>query len=229
MIKLVVLDLDMTIIDTLRRFHRMFNIALEKFGGRKIDWEHFLKDYKRMMSLGGFSLRGLPLLIKYYPVPIHKEVFWQYFRRLWNIKALANEDRLIEGAYEALKFLKENDIKAGIITGRIVPPESVWEELKKFNIAEFMYFVYTFQEGYEKGGKRKDLLLRALKETKVEKSEVMMVGDQIPDMVSAKEVGVTAVGVLTGLISERILRKHGADIILESVKDIPKVIEKMNN
>jgi len=227
MIKLVIFDLDMTLIDTLKRFHRMFNIALKNFGAREVEWRDFIKDYKKMMSLGGFSLKGIFLLLKYYPAKIHKHEFWLYFRKLWNLKGMDEEDRLIEGAKETLMFLKERGIKVGIITGRITKPENIKEELKKFGIEKYVDFIYTFSENFEKGGKRSTLIKKAMEEYGVRPEETICVGDQIPDMRSGEEAGVITVGVLTGLVDEGILKKNGASIVIRSVKELPAIIEKI--
>jgi len=47
-------------------------------------------------------------------------------------------------------------------------------------------------------------------------------------MEDLKEAGVITVGVLTGLVDERILKKNGASIVIRSVKELPAIIEKID-
>ena len=51
--------------------------------------------------------------------------------------------------------------------------------------------------------------------------------DYWPDMQSGREVGIFTIGVLTGLESEEKLRENGANAVIESVKDLPKIIENL--
>ncbi len=210
MLKLVIFDLDQTLINTLPRFYRIFNLALEHFGGKKIDWNTFMKDYEE------------DTLNRH--VPVEPKEFWDYFLSHYN-DIMCEKDRLIYGAEDVLKFLKEKGINVVITTGRMVPPREVWDELRRFGIDKYVDFVYTRLDGYGDGRRRTELIREAMKKFNASKDETMLVADYWPDMQSGREVGIFTIGVLTGFESEEKLRKNGADVVIPSVKDLIDVIK----
>ncbi len=210
MLKLVIFDLDQTLINTLPRFYRIFNLTLEHFGGKKIDWNTFMKDYEE------------DTLNRH--VPVGPKEFWDYFLSHYN-DIMCEKDRLIDGAKDVLKFLKDRDINVVITTGRMVPAEKVWDELRRFGINKYVDFVYTRLDGYGDGRRRTELIREAMKKFNASKDETILVADYWPDMQSGREVGIFTVGVLTGLESEGKLRENGADVVIPSVKDLIDVIK----
>lgn len=58
------------------------------------------------------------------------------------------------------------------------------------------------------------------------KDETWMIGDRKYDMEGAKEVGVKAIGVLFGYGTKEELESTGADIIVETVKDLETILLK---
>ncbi len=138
---------------------------------------------------------------------------------------MCEKDRLIDGAAEILKFLKEKSINVVITTGRMVPPREVWDELCRFGIDKYVDFVYTRLDGYGDGRRRTELIREAMKKFNAFKDETMLVADYWPDMQSGREVGIFTIGVLTGFESEEKLRENGADVVIPSVKDLIDVIK----
>lgn len=212
MLRLALFDLDQTLLNTLPRFHKIFNLALKHFHAKEISWEEFIKHYKN---------DDLHIFI-----PVEHRQFWDYFLEHYNDLECV-KDTPIDGSLETLQFLKRRGIKVGIITGRMVPREEVWKDLKKFNMDAYVDFVYTRRDNYEDGRKRTELIKRALREMGVEPRETIFVGDYWPDMQSGREAGVITVGVLTGFESEEKLKKYGADYVIPSVKYLPTLLEKI--
>ena len=212
MLKLVIFDLDQTLINTLPRFHRIFNKSLEHFGGKPIDWDTFIKDYAD------------DILNRH--VPVEPRIFWDYFLSHYN-DIECKRDEPIEGALDVLKFLKDRGIKVVITTGRMVPSSEVWKELERFGMDKYVDLVYTRLNNYGDGRRRTELIREAMKRFNVSKDETMLVADYWPDMQSGREAGVLTVGVLTGLEGEKKLREHGADAVIESVRDLPKLLDDL--
>lgn len=71
---------------------------------------------------------------------------------------------------------------------------------------------------------RSGLLRRILDDYGVKVDEVLFVGDYWVDMYSAKKVGLKCVGVLTGYEPADRLMKFGADYVIRSVVELPKII-----
>ncbi len=205
MLRLVIFDLDQTLIDTLPRFHKIFNMALRHFGCQEVGWSEFVDKY-RDDTLNDY-------------VCINKREFWDYFLSHYN-DLYCEKDRPIEGAYDTLKTLKNLGKNVVIITGRMVPSSEVWKELKRFNMDGFVDYVYTRNDNYCDGRRRTELILEAMKKFNVGPEETVFVGDYWPDMQSGREAGVFTVGVLTGHENEKKLIDNGADAVIESVADL---------
>ncbi len=212
MVKLVIFDLDQTLVNTLPRFYRMFNHTLEKFGCKPVEWDVFVKKYHDD-TLNTFVCGDV-------------KKFWHYFLSHYN-DISCEKDKLIEGALDTLKRLKERGIKVVITTGRIVPREKIWEELRKYGINKYVDEVFTRYDHYGDGKRRTEMLLHAMKLFNVTPKETVFVGDYWPDMVSGKEVGVFTIGVLTGHENEEKLKKYGADAVIESVAKLFDLVDRL--
>jgi len=212
MLKLVIFDLDQTLLNTLPRFHRIFNMALEHFHAKPVDWDTFIKDYAE------------DVLNKH--VPVDPKIFWDYFLSHYN-DIECEKDVPIQGAVDVLRFLKEKGLHIVITTGRMVPAQEVWRELQKFGMDKYVDFVYTRLDKYGDGRRRTELIKEAMDKFKASREETILVADYWPDMQSGREVGIFTIGVLTGLESEEKLRENGANAVIESVKDLPKIIENL--
>ncbi|RLG76128.1 MAG: hypothetical protein DRO23_01855 [Thermoprotei archaeon] len=215
MVKIVVLDLDMTLIDTLERFFIVYNTTREIFGLNKISKEEFMHYFKNDM------------LDPIIPENINKMNFWKTFRTLYG-NVFTHKDKPIEGAIEVLKWLKKNNYRVIVTTGREIDPEKIWAELKEYNMAEYVDEVYTIKQQKPEDEhipfSRKGILNEILQKYGVNPEDVVFVGDYWVDMEAGKAVGVKTVGVLTGLKTEELLRKHGADIVINGIWDLPKVL-----
>jgi len=56
----------------------------------------------------------------------------------------------------------------------------------------------------------------------------VFVGDSIKDVICAKNLDVLAVGVTTGLSSKAQLINSGANYVISSVNEVPKLLSKIN-
>jgi len=215
LVKLVIFDLDQTLIDTIHRFHEVFNRVLEMFGGVRISWNDFIVAYSS------------DTLDDYIPKSCDKRVFWREFRRIYSL-FIHDLDKPIGGVEDVLKFLKLMGLKIVVCTGRECSREDVVKELQRFNLIQYVDGVYTlmYQDPSEEDVVfcRSGLLKRILDDYDVKVDEVLFVGDYWVDMYSAKKVGLKCVGVLTGYEPADRLMKFGADYIIRSVVELPKII-----
>ncbi len=211
MLHLGIFDLDQTLLDTLHRFHRIFNRTLHRLGAAEIGWDEFIREYARD------ALRVF--------IPGRCEEFWDIFLRSYN-DIICKKDHVIPGAMETLRDLKERDIPVVITTGRMVPHEVVEEELRKFSMEKYVDHVYTRQDFYEDGKRKIEMLRRAMKDFDVKPKNAVFVGDYWPDMESGRVAGVFTIGVLTGLQDESVLRRHGAQEVIPSVKELISLLRR---
>ncbi len=216
--KLVILDLDLTILDTLKRFYGTFNKTLEEFGLNKVSWDIFMDNFKR------------DTLNNILPANINRRMFWEEFRRLYS-RWMHEEDKPIPGALETLKWLKQKGFKVVVSTGRDADPTDIWRELRHFGLDKYIDDVFTINMQDRSVERipflRTDLLRLILKKYMVDTSNAIFVGDYWVDMESGKETGLVTIAVLTGYKEPDLLKRHGADYILKDISELPKLISDM--
>ncbi len=204
-IKVIILDLDQTLLHTLHRFHSVFS---EMVGG--LDWEDFLELFRedRLDEL----IEG------------DRAKFWEEFTRRFS-KARHQEDRPIEGARDVLKRLSER-YRIVVTTGRRVPPEEIWRELEEFDLSPYVHDVRTLL-GHDGVWHRDDLLREILRELGVSPEEAVFVGDYWVDMDSARRAGIRAIAVRTGLEPDERLMRHGAIRVIDGIWELEGALREM--
>ncbi len=132
---------------------------------------------------------------------------------------------LLPGVMECLKDLKEKGVKMGLFT--MNSEKSVDFILNRFSLKSYFEAVVPRNKvDYVKP--HPDHLGSVLKQLNVKASGVMVVGDSIADMRSAKEVKAIAVGLPTGVSTVDQLTNNGANFIITSILDLPVLVNKEN-
>jgi phosphoglycolate phosphatase len=137
----------------------------------------------------------------------------------------AKTTSLMPGVKETLDAVKEMNLKVGLCT--INSEKSTDFILRRFKVTDYFDAVVTRSKvKYVKPNT--EHLEAVLKELGVNASETVVVGDGAGDMRCAKESKAIAVGLPTGFSSANDLMNSGADYIVSSVADLPKLIEQLN-
>ena len=218
-IKVIIFDLDQTLIDTLHRFFDVFNETLKHYNLESIDLSTFNRLYKE------------DRLNAVIPETVDLKAFWVEFRRLYS-NFENSKDSLIEKVPEVLKYLKEKGYTLVVTTGRETSPDRIRAELDKFKIGTFIDYILTLAQQNPSEEKemfsRTGLLKQILEKYHVTKNEVIFVGDYWVDMDAGKKVGIFTIGVLTGHESEEKLYKYGASLVVPSVAELPSILKKID-
>ncbi|MEM0006855.1 MAG: HAD family hydrolase [Candidatus Bathyarchaeia archaeon] len=137
----------------------------------------------------------------------------------------AKTTSLQPGVKEILKALKDMGLRVGICT--VNSQKSVDYILKKFKIGEFFDAVTT-RDDVRNVKPNTEHLEATLKALGVNPKEALVVGDSPADMKCAKELGVIAVALPTGMSAPKELADAGANYIITTITDIPTLIEQIN-
>lgn len=134
----------------------------------------------------------------------------------------AKTTSLLPSVVETLKILKEMGLKIGLCT--VNSEKSAIYILKRFGIADFFDAVIPRNKvkHVKPSGEHLEAVLKALK---VSPKEALLVGDATRDMQCAKELKVMAVGLSTGISSQKELMNAGANYLITSIADLPSLIE----
>jgi len=136
----------------------------------------------------------------------------------------SNRTSLIEGAYEALNFVRSIGFKCGLIT--LNSRRSTEIVLDKFNLKRFFDVVVT-RDDVRNFKPHVEHLAKAISLMQLNPTEVIVVGDSIIDIIPALALNAFPVAVKTGVRGEDELRAAGAKIVLNSVAELPNWLQKL--
>lgn len=132
---------------------------------------------------------------------------------------------LLSGAVDTLEALKKMDLKIGLCT--INSEKSTNHILKRFGISK-LFDAVTPRNKVKYVKPSPEHLKATLKALNVKPKEAILIGDGTRDMQCAKELSVIAVGLPTGVSSEKELIASGASYFIASIRDLPRLVETIN-
>jgi phosphoglycolate phosphatase len=132
---------------------------------------------------------------------------------------------LLSGVVETLQALKKMGLKIGLCT--INSEKSTSYILKRFSISKF-FDVVTPRNKVRYVKPNTEHLEATLKALHVSPKEAILIGDGTRDMHCAKELNVIAVGLPTGINSEKELTDSGANYFITSISDLPTLVQTIN-
>lgn len=132
---------------------------------------------------------------------------------------------LMPGAVDALKALKQMNLKLGLCT--INSQKATSNILQRFQIAGFFDAVVS-RDTVKRVKPNPEQLETVLKALAVSSDSALIVGDSVVDMQSAKEVKAVAVGIPTGTAKMEQLTRNGANYIITRISDLPLLVQKIS-
>jgi HAD superfamily hydrolase (TIGR01509 family) len=134
----------------------------------------------------------------------------------------AKTTSLLPNVMETLEALRKRDLKIGLCT--VNSEKSAGYILKRFGIAGFFDAVVPRNKvrHVKPSGEHLQAVLKALK---VSPNEALVVGDAARDMECARELNAVAVGLPTGVSTQKELVDAGADYLITSITELPRLIE----
>jgi len=136
----------------------------------------------------------------------------------------AKRGKLFDGTEEMMNELKTHNIKIGVVTRNCIDAVKILCP----RIEDFCGAVIT-REATRKVKPNPEQLKIALKELDADPAHTAMVGDHPMDISTGKDVGTYTIGVLTGYADENLLRKAGADIILDNATKVTELISRQGS
>ncbi|MDN5585790.1 MAG: phosphonatase-like hydrolase [Brevibacterium sp.] len=220
MIELAVFDMAGTTINDRDEVYRVLREATEREGANYSD-EEFQKwmgtekkwAIDNLLRLGGVDVDA----------ELHEKA-WEWFRQELRRTYTDNPPTPLPGVEEALATLRERGIKVALTTGfareiaDLIFDSMGWKPGETFDAS-------SCGDEVPAGRPAPDMIERVMDELDIENpAAVISVGDTSADVQSALRADVTAVGVLTGHLSREDFESEGADLVLNSVADLPAVL-----
>jgi pyrophosphatase PpaX len=212
MVKAIIFDFDLTLIDSFYIDKKIRDILEEKygitqksfsvkeaFGMKHEEWaKAFEKDNPNSLKWQEIDKINLKLMDQLYKTEVLKNI-------------------------DLLQELNKKEIKLGIISGNTT--KTIKDFLNnKDNKGKVKFdYILTTDGKYERKTKA-DLIKESLKFWKIERQDCIYVGDHPNDIIAGKESGVISAGVSTGLYSKEELKTYNPDILIENLDELKKFI-----
>ncbi len=216
MVKLLIFDLDGTLLNTLEDLADAANHVLEEHGFPT----HPVDAYRYFVG------NGMPTLITRILPEGYKtgSIYETCFHEFLDYYTLHMHDKtsVYEGLTETLEIIQSKGIKLAVATNKIHSA-----------IAPLMSDYFPSIQWASLIGQRKDIPVKPhpqivydiLEETHCDKEETLYLGDTSVDMVTAHRAGLKAIGVLWGYRPRTELQESGADYIISHPSELLRIIE----
>lgn len=217
--KLVIFDLDGTLLNTIEDLGNAANYALSKNGYPT----HSLASYPFFVGNGVRNLirKALPDDMRTDSII---ESLLKDFKEYYNEH---NTDctKPYDGIEELLRNLQDNGVKIAVASNKY---QQATEKIIAHYFGDIDFVaVYGQREGVNVKPDP-SVVFSILSDAKVPKSEVLYVGDSGVDMETARRACVDSVGVTWGFRSEKELNEYHADMIVNKASDIFDIVMKEN-
>ena len=211
MIKAIIFDFDQVILNSYPDHLAAFITTARKFGIKLNPKEVYKK----------FGKSAKDILQELAPSLSDKEIekFSEEKEKIYRLMAKKNGFKLMPGAKQILRSLVRKKIKCAIsssASGKNILLAANHTGIKK-------YFSATVAAEDVKHHKpHPEPLLKAAKLLRVKPGECIYVGDSVYEMIAAKRAKMLAVGLQTGIYSEKELAKNGANKVIKKVSELKK-------
>ena len=217
MTKLCIFDLDGTLADTLTSIAYFSNASLSRFGLEEIEKEK----YKKMVGNGAKTLVRRMVDAVGGTDEQFERVYEDYVRTY-------DEDFMYlttayDGIIDMLHALKENGIKVAILSNK---PDSTTKKIAQELFGDALVdLCYGGREGVPL---KPDptAVLGIIEEFGVSLEDCLYIGDTNTDIQTAKNAGLTSIGVLWGFRDREELASSGADYIVSHPLEISQIAIK---
>lgn len=222
-IRAIIFDIDGVLVDVSQSYRLAIKKTAEFFLGKILS----MNDVEEVKNRGiNDDCDAAELLIQENGGDFRKQVIIKKFQEYYLGRKfdglVKNEKCLINGA--VLKKLKK--YKLAVFTGR--PKIEADFALKRFDIEKYFKAV-AVKEDVREGKPSPEGLLKIIKKLGVKSNEAAYVGDNLADLKAAKNAEVNFIGVCPPNIDKvrlkNLLKSEGAEIVLNNVNEIVKVIK----
>ena len=219
--KLVIFDLDGTLLNTIDDIRDSFNFVLDEYNLRKAS----VDEMKYFVGSGVDNLvkRAIKKLLGDENYQENLDKYFELFKNKYQSfyeKNQKNKTKLYDGIYDLIVNLKKMNVKVAVLSNK---PDSDVKEIIKYYFGD-LKFDFVQGSNKEVGIKPGTLgVERILKELKVNnKKEVIFVGDSDVDVQTAKNANIDSIACLWGF--RKIDELSDATYIANEANDIYEVV-----
>lgn len=212
--KLVIFDLDGTLLDSLPDIHICVNKTLERFGYP----QHTITDVMQFIGNGARNLikRSLPNGIADQEI----DKILAYYNKIYT-ESGSPETRLFDGIAETVKVFHVRGYKLAILTNK---PQITTDAIYRDYMSDLPFDKVVGQREGFKIKPDPTVALSIIEELGAEPQNTYFVGDGDTDVQTAQNAGVNGIATLWGYRSKAQLAAVGATVFAEQPKDLLDII-----
>lgn len=211
MYKLVIFDLDGTLLDTSEGIFNSVRYAEEQMNLEKISNEMLRK------------FVGPPpqkMYSELYDLNSEKSAEAVTYHREYGRTRAIYEATVYSGIEELLKKLKSNNCKIAVAT--LKSQDIAKTVLEHYSLSEYFDFIVGMNK--DETLTKSDTIVQVLEYTNVQREDAVMIGDSIYDMEGAKEAGVDFIGVTYGFGFDENKENKYDSLMLDNVSELGKIL-----
>ncbi len=214
--KMMLFDLDGTLVDTAPDFRNSVNYMLEHYSEPLVT----LEEIRDWVGYGGRELIRRTMLAKKIEFDDAKldtmlELFLSHYT-----ENIDDDSKLYDNVKETLVFLKDNNITLSVCTNKDEKlSNTLLEKLDVLHLFDYLVGAHTF----EKRKPHPMPILKTLEHLNMSKDEAVMIGDSITDLKSAQGAGIPIVLVDYGYTDNKDIYNE-ADLVISNFSKLKELI-----
>jgi phosphoglycolate phosphatase len=214
--KMMLFDLDGTLVDTAPDFRNSVNYMLEHYSEQPVT----LEEIRDWVGYGGRELIRRTMLAKKIEFDDAKldtmlELFLSHYT-----ENIDDDSKLYANVKETLVFLKDNNITLSVCTNKDEKlSNTLLEKLDVLHLFDYLVGAHTF----EKRKPHPMPILKTLEHLNMSKDEAVMIGDSITDLKSAQGAGIPIVLVDYGYTDNKDIYNE-ADLVISNFSKLKELI-----
>lgn len=207
--KLIIFDLDGTLVDAYKAIEESLNFTLRKLGYPRAN------PYKVRRSVGWGDENFIRVFVKEEDVKEGLRIYRRHHKT-----SLVKYPRVIPKARRILELLKKRNYKLAIASNR--PPKFSNILIKYLGLKKYFDLVICAKDKNEIKPKP-DLLHRIIRKLNIDPAEALYVGDMTIDVDAGRNAGIKTIAVLGGSSSKAELKKAKPFKIISRITELKSI------
>lgn len=213
--KLVIFDLDGTLIDSYAAIHESLNAVLKNFGREPVS----------LRECRGLVGRGLDALLESVLDAAEVEEGIELFRESYE-RTGPELTELLPGANTVTRKLRERDVTLAIVSNK--PSDFSEQLLDHLGLGERFELVLGPDQGFAPKPSP-EMIEEVLSELEVDAQDALYVGDMAIDVLTARAAGLLVAVLPTGSASRNELEAASPDHLLDRLVDLLDLVAEANH
>lgn len=218
MTKCAIFDWNGTLLDDMEINHISSNATLKLFDMPDQSFEEYT-DRFTFPILHFYKRSGVPVDLYLQHAEEAGVIFIkEYESRVEGVK-------LRSGAIDILKQLRANDVHVMLLSNYM--QDKITPMLEKFDIAQYFSHVNgnTCSKAILSGLNKQERLEAHMETQGLKPEDSFIIGDSLEEIDIARNLGMTGISIAGGCISTDRLRAHNPNYLVESLEELPKILQ----